>query len=65
MLDYRLNESLLCPVLSISTMPFVIVPLIYVDVAISACAYTYSDDVSICFEGVGQCTYEHHIFYHP
>ena len=59
MLDYGLNESLLF-VSSISTMPLVIVPFIYVDGATSVCDHAYSDDVSICFEGVGHCTYEHH-----
>ena len=61
----NLNESLLCEVSSLSTMVIVIVDLIYVDGAISACEHTYSDDVSICFECVGQCTYEHHILYPP
>ena len=60
MLDYRLNESLLCMIYSPATMCTVIVHLRYDEGAISVCEYFYSDDVSICFEGVGQCTYEHH-----
>ena len=65
MLDYGLNESLLCEVCSRTAMVIVIVFFIYVDGAISPCDNTYSDDVSICFEGVGQRTYEHQYIYYP
>ena len=64
MLDYGLNESLLCLVYSISAMQLVIVHLRYGDVAIILSVFAYSDDVSICFEGVGQCTYKHHLIFH-